>query len=117
MSVSLSVYVLTKPSLYTQSRYAAARARPPVDSIEDITDTAVTLENGFTTMTFTRPRVSEDTTQDISLDQCRYFLWAFNGPVDDFTDPTSIGYHDTNRGNFPNRYCIPDDCGESVIGV
>lgn len=92
-------------------RYATEQSRPPVDSQQDIANVSVTVEEGVTTIEFARERDTGDADRDFTLDQCRYFLWAFNGGVGDYADPTSITRHDF-RGVFPNRYCIPDGCGE-----
>ncbi len=69
---------------------------------------AVDFIGGTTTIRFTRSRGSTDT-NDISLDECRYFLWAWGG-VGDYSDPATVMYHGSNRGNFANRICIPGTC-------
>ncbi len=88
-------------------RFAGSRTRPPIDPSQDITAASAELMDGTTTIRFTRPRASTDT-NDISLDQCRFFLWAWGGSVTN-GDPTTIGQH-TSRGIFPNMVCIPDNC-------
>ena len=62
--------------------------------------------DGKTTIIFNRPRNSGDS-NDISLDVCRFFLFAFGGPVNNF-DTQDVGYHGLNRRFIsPERICIP----------
>ncbi len=92
-------------------RYAIARAQPPVDASQDISDTSYENVNGTTTIRFTRPRISTDPDVDISLDHCLYFLYAYGGNVGNFEDPMSVQFHGGHtRGILANRICIPDNC-------
>lgn len=62
-------------------------------------------EDGFTSFSFTRPRNSGDN-RDIALDQCRYFLFAWSGPVDTVT--RVAGYHGpNNRIPSSEEICLP----------
>ena len=86
-------------------RFALERAMPPIDASQDISNTAVSVSNGDVTMQFTRPRNSGDS-NDISLDQCRFLLFAFSGPFDISTN--TIMYHGPiNRMPSDERFCFP----------
>ena len=89
--------------IYTHCRFAVVRAPPPVDASQDITGASASRMDGVTTVTFTRPRNSGDS-NDISLDVCRFFLFAF-GPATVATG--AIFYHGSNRFISPDRICIP----------
>ena len=87
-------------------RFAFQRAQPPIDASQDITDISASHVSGVTTVTFIRPRNSGDS-NDISLDVCRFFLFAFGGTVFNF-DTQDVGYHGLNRRLIsPERICIP----------
>jgi len=90
--------------IFSVKRYAFMRVQPPVDSSQDIMNAVATLENGFTTVTFTRPRSSSDP-NDIPLDQCRYLLYAYGSTVNVAT--RNISYHGTARGILENSFCLP----------
>jgi len=94
---------------FVDDRFATARNEPPVDPNQDITDTVASFQNGFTTINFTRPRNSGDT-NDISLDQCRFLLYAYGGSVSVAT--RMITYHQNNRGILTQMFCLPsaNDC-------
>ncbi len=88
-------------------RFATQRAEPPVDASQDITSASASHVNGVTTISFNRPRDSGDS-NDISLDVCRFFLFAFNGPINFATG--SAGYHGLGtmfRAPSAERICIP----------
>jgi len=80
-----------------------------VDPSQDITDTVASFQNGFTTINFTRPRNSSDA-NDISLDQCRFLLYAYGSPA--IIATSTIVYHLNNRGILTESFCIPsaNDC-------
>ena len=62
--------------------------------------------SGRTTISFTRPRVtSESSPTDIALDHPVYFLWAVGGSVN--FDSQSIGYHLANRGRSSQTIELP----------
>lgn len=88
------------------SRFATAPSEPGIDTNEGISDATVTRENGRTIMDFTRPMVSTDR-QDISLNQCVFFLYAARGgAVNDFNS-RSIAYHDQTPLVSPAQVCLP----------
>ena len=68
-----------------------------------MTDASASRVAGVTTVSFNRPRNSGDS-NDISLDVCRFFLFAF-GPSNIATG--GVSYHVTNRFVSPDRICIP----------
>ena len=102
------VYVCCACWTYTRTilpfRFASAQSRPPADASQDITSTAAVVENGVTTVFFTRQRVTNDS-NDVSLDQCVYFLYAWGGTADFNTQV--IGYHGDNRESSDTMICLP----------
>ena len=69
-----------------------------------MTDASASHVDGVTTVSFNRPRNSGDS-NDISLDVCRFFLFAY-GPATIASQV--VNYHgSTNRFASPNRICIP----------
>ena len=90
-------------------RFATGQFQPPVDPNQDITDAVASLQNGVTTVNFTRPRNSGDS-NDISLDQCRFLLYAYGSSATVATG--TITYHGNNRGTLTERFCPPsaEDC-------
>ena len=90
-------------------RFATGYFEPPVDPNQDITDAVASLQNGVTTINFTRPRNSGDS-NDISLDQCRFLLYAYGSSAS--VAAGTITYHGNNRGTLTERFCPPsaEDC-------
>ena len=80
-----------------------SRSRPPADSSQDITSTSAIHENGVTTVTFTRERVTGDS-DDVALDQCVYFLYAWGGKFD--VNAQEIQRH-TYRDPSSDVICLP----------
>ena len=89
---------------YHTYRFAFQRAEPPIDESQDITVISASHIVGNTTIIFNRPRNSGDS-NDISLDACRFFLFAFGGLANFATQ--AAGYHFSNRFISPERICIP----------
>ena len=85
-------------------RYAFFRAQPPVDAVQNIQLVSASRSDGLTTISFRRPRLSSDE-NDISLDECRYFLFGWGGPATVATQ--SIGYHPTTPIVSQQRICLP----------
>ena len=80
---------------------------PQIDAVDHLTQTAVFVSDGDTVIKFTRPRDSEST-DDISLDQCRFLLSAFNGAFD--IGANTISYHGSaNRVASSAMFCFPND--------
>ena len=80
------------------------RSGPPADASQDITFTTAYHENGVTNVIFTRERVTGDP-DDVPLDQCVYFLYAWGGSFD--ASRQVIGYHGTNREASSDLICLP----------
>ena len=80
---------------------------PPVDEQQDIEMTAITTENGVTTVQFRRQRDTGDSMDDLTLDVCQYFLYAWGGTFDT-NNPSSLGIH-SHREASPYQVCIPPD--------
>jgi len=98
------------------SRFATIRSQPPVDLSQDIADAVASFQNGFTTINFTRPRNPGDT-NDISLDQCRFLLYAYGSPA--IVATSTIVYHLSNRGILTESFCLPsaNDCPAPTTAV
>ena len=91
--------------IYT-CRYATARAEPPIDASQDISNISASIQDGVTTINFVRPLASTDS-DDLSLDVCRFFLYAYSGSVI-YGNPNVISYHGfTNRGATSEMICLP----------
>ena len=87
-------------------RYAAQRSQPPSDLSQDILAASVVHENGLTTLSFQRQRVTGDP-DDIALNQCVYFLYAWGGMFSSATG--MLQYHgSTRRGTIgTTMVCLP----------
>ena len=89
--------------------FAFELAQPPVDGSQDIIRASAEHVDGVTTITFNRPRNSGDA-NDISLNESRFFLFAFGGRVNFFATPPIGIYHGfgpTRRAASEERVCIP----------
>ena len=100
-------------SIYIQCththRFASAQAEPPIDASQDIESAPAERVDGVTTITFNRPRNSSDS-NDTSLGECRFFLFAYNGTTNVFFMPPIIIWHGdgpTRRAASIERICIP----------
>ena len=90
-------------------RFAFVQAEPPIDPSQDIESASAEHVDGVTTITFNRSRNSSDS-NDISLDECRFFLFAYGGQVNVFATPPVALYHGfgpTRRAASLERICIP----------
>ena len=81
---------------------------PRVDEVSNIMSTSVTRENGFTTISFIRPLNTLDTTDDISLSENRYFMYAWGGTFDYQTG--NIGKHPMTPTISNGLIILPDIC-------
>ena len=105
-------YILSTQHFLFFNRFASAQSEPAIDTNSHISQATAFVSDGDMVIQFTRPRNSGDG-DDISLDQCRFLLYAFGGP---FTISTNTaGYHGfANRGAtsavvcFPNSIVCPD---------
>ena len=94
------MYSLISSIIY---RFASVRAPPFIDASQDITISLASHMDGNTTIMFNRPRNSGDS-DDISLDVCRFFLFAI-GPAN--VDTQEVFYHGFNRRFVsPERICV-----------
>ena len=86
-------------------RYTGSRVAPTADTSQDITATSVALVNGVTTVTFRREQVTGDP-NDVSLEPCLYFLYAWGGAFNVGTQ--EIMYHGpTSREASSTVICLP----------
>jgi len=58
-----------------------AISSPVIDTVQNIDDASASFANGMTTVTFSRDKITNDIQQDVTLDQCRYFLYEWGGNV------------------------------------
>ena len=93
-------------------RYASARAQPPIDDSQDIMNYTASLVGGRQMISFVRAIDTGDS-DDLSLNQCVYFLWAYGGPITGVGPPAVIGQH-TARGVFNEQVCL-NMCEESKL--
>ena len=91
---------------YLSFRYAHGYVgAPPVDTSQDIATPSAVLQSGMTTVNFRRERVTNDP-NDVSLDQCVYFLYAWGGAFD--VNTQVINYHGPqNREPSSTLICLP----------
>ena len=85
------------------------RTVPKFDTTQNIKNVSAYDNGTTTTISFIRPRVSSDNSQDIDLDQCVFMIWAFGGPVTSHDSPAVFGFH-TSRGVFTTQLCL-QECG------
>jgi hypothetical protein len=81
---------------------------PQLDSSQNIRNESGTYEDGLVTISFIRPVVSTDP-KDVSLDQCRFFLFPIDGGS---YNPVSkkIHKHDQTPISSAERVCISRTC-------
>ena len=87
-------------------RFAGARALPPLAGSQDISDAVAMLSDGVTVIMFTRPCNSGDS-RDVSLDECRFLLFAWGGSVT-FGETNSFTYHTGGWLSTTERICFPN---------
>jgi hypothetical protein len=84
--------VSTDGTSMIHDRWSTARGvQPRIDQQNDILYSTVSRANGITTMTFIRKLNTGDTTDDISLDTPRFFVFGYDGPAD--VSANTISYH------------------------
>lgn len=114
MDLSLVIEYCLHHAVYT-CRYATARAEPPIDASQDISNTSASIQDGITTINFIRPLTSMDS-NDLSLNVCRYFLYAYGGSVIYISGNLNIiGYH-SSRGVISEMICLPSPAECPVPG-
>ena len=92
--------------LLASYRYAADRAQPPRDAIQNINSGSASFVNGITTVEFSRNKVTNDSEDDLSLNVCRYLLYAWSGDANINTGV--IQFHGTqNQGVSETLLCFP----------
>ena len=117
LSLSLSLSLSPPPSLpLSLSRYIEGYAPAPIDDSQDIVNATASFSNGFTTMRFTRPLTASNP-RDLSLTECRFFLYGWGGPATIST--RGINYHPSTPIISTDRVCLPapQECGESTINL
>ena len=97
-------------------RYITQYAPPAVDPSQDIQDKMAEHSNGVTTIKFRRPLGATDAA-DISLSECRYFLFGWGGVATVATQ--AISYHATTPIVSQDRICLPSaaQCPEGGCGL
>ena len=116
LSLFLSPSLSLSLSLPLSLRYATARSQPPIDDSQDIDVISATNRNGITTITFRRPRTSNNEF-DISLNECRYFLFGWGGEAD--VETREISYHPSTPIVSQERICLPmpANCPDGGCGL
>ncbi|CAD6196909.1 unnamed protein product [Caenorhabditis auriculariae] len=109
---------------YVTDRFAYGRQLPAIDPSDrqDIYDVGGNVTDGVQTIWFRRKLTPKDTTTDLPLDQCQYFLYPVGGgrllakKNSDLANPrTPIGYHDQFQPQVsPNKICLCDSTGQKV---
>ena len=96
-------------------RYAVARTQPSQDTIQNIDDASASFMDGNTVVEFSRDKVTNDADQDITIDVCRFVLFAWGDGVN--VSAQEIQYHGTDRRNvsetlicFPSEILCPERC-------
>ena len=87
------------------------RILPTYDTVQNLQNTMVIVENGKTMMSFRRAIITGDDNQDLNLDQCVYLLWGWGGNVSDYTTPAMFDEHKKD-GVFPNQLCLQQCSGK-----
>ena len=76
-----------------------------IDTVQNVDDASASFANGFTTVTFSRGKITNDIQQDVTLDLCRYFLYAWGGSVD--INSRVIESHGTRFSRSTELFCFP----------
>ena len=101
---------------FVEDRYVGDdRIMPMYDDAQNIKNGSAYDDGTTTTISFIRPRVSPDNSEDIDLDQCVFVIWAFGGSVSSHETPASFVVH-TSRGVFASQLCL-QECGASGLVV
>jgi hypothetical protein len=101
---------------FIHDRFATARAQPPIDRTQNLVNASASRVDGFTVLDFTRPLDTGDSTQDVSLTQCVYFMFGYNGPVVSFNGV--VGYHPNTPLVSPTTICLSSQCtGEPTFNL
>ncbi len=98
--------------LYHNRMIGMSRVMPAMDTFSSIMSTSVSRDNGFTNMSFIRLLDTLDT-EDISLTQDRFFIFAWGGPFDYQTG--NVGKHVQTPMVSPSRIVIPNLCIGKLI--
>lgn len=82
--------------------------------MQNLYNREVEVENGTTTISFKRLVVTNDEESDISLDECRYVLWAYGGDVTSYGTDGQEGVFrgHSDRGVFSDKICL---CGKITV--
>ena len=95
-------------------RWVANASSNVLDIIQNLESNSTSLSGNFLTLNFTRPIISPDKAQDLDLNVCRYVIYIYEGTVNSFISPTIFGIP-TGFGIFPNRLCLQNCQGMSII--
>ena len=83
---------------------------PRYDANQDIMNASASLSNGLLTVNFTRPIIiiiiwQNATTEDVSLDDCRFIGFAYGGIAESFVSPVNIS-GPMSIGLFDRQICL-----------
>ena len=93
---------------FIHDRYALGRTEPAIDTTQNILNASTTRVDGYTVLDFTRALDTRDSTDDVSLAGCVYFLYGYNGPVANYNG--RVGYHRMTPNVSPARICLSSQC-------
>ncbi|VDP35219.1 unnamed protein product, partial [Soboliphyme baturini] len=86
---------------YVTDRFAYGKEMPVIDKQKDVYNIQGRIEDGMQTLVFSRKRNTTDTQEDVSLDECVYFLFPVGGgrilarSSQDYHDSSiHVGFHD-----------------------
>ena len=98
-------HVLTSPIFYTS--YTLSYSMPQEDVTSNLQEASVSRSGGILTMQFARKRVTNDTSRDISLDQCVFLLHAWGRGVRNYAAKQYF-YHSHRTFVVLRKVCFPN---------
>lgn len=82
------------------------KVQPPRDTIQNVDNSSASFVNGITTVTFSREKITNDRSQDIQINRCLYFLYAWSGNANINTG--NIQFHGTRNQDVSDALiCLP----------
>jgi len=98
-------------------RYAETSTQPlPQDVIQNVDNGLASFASGNTIVEFSRDKITNDPDDDITLDVCRYVLFAWGDNVNFGTREIRFDENRTNISEtllcFPSETLCPERCKE-----
>jgi len=82
------------------------RIQPLRDAIQNVYNTSASFDSGITTVTFTRDKITNDPSQDIQINRCLFFLFAWGGNANINTGVIQ-NHGSQNRQVSDSLICLP----------